>query len=62
MKHVEDMTKAELEGLMFDNKGEEWIIDRAVEIQSAGYGHPQLVELAIDIASQELAMGQRIDE
>ena len=61
MKHVEDMTIEEFEGLQFDNKGEKWIIDRAVEIQSAGYGHPQMVELAIDIATEELQYCKRID-
>jgi len=57
MKRREDMTAEEVEQ-MTDEEVEAWIIDRAVEIQEHPI-HPELVDLAIEIASAEFQMTRR---
>ena len=58
MKHVEDMTDEEYEALQFDNKDEEWIVERATEIRMSD--HSKLIELSIDMAQDEFMHRRRI--
>ena len=64
MKHVEDMTDEEYEALQFDNKDEEWILERATEIRMSDHEEilkiqSKLIELSIDLAQEELIYRER---
>ena len=67
MKHVEDMTDEEYEALQFDNKDEEWILERATEIRMSDHEEilkmqSKLIELSIDLAQDELIHRRRMSD
>jgi len=57
MKRREEMSAEEVEQ-MTNEEVEQWIIDRAVEIQEHPI-HQELTDLAIDIATAEFQMTRR---